>query len=347
VVAPELGAVWRAALWDREPAVRAAAIRAASLTYDPALLPDLRVLACRDGNEENRELATKACVRLVGRPGAQGALAERLELMRAIAASAPTPVQQRFLLSGLASGRTAAELELAERFLAEAPVWPEAAAAVVKIASRLPDPVAARAALQLVGAAEVGTELRKEIDAALTNVEARARYVTSWQVSAPLRVAGGLADGLLEAEFPPEAAGADFRTSAARARLAQWTPLAVGPDGRNPMAMRGGGPEAFGVVYAFTWLWSPVAQPARLELWHDGGAKVWLGDTRVLSSVEEVGLPPRAGASAEVALAEGWNLLRVKLAQPAKAWSFAVRVSGRNGAPLPGVMADAQGGWGT
>jgi hypothetical protein len=267
--------------------------------------------------------------------------------MRAIAAAAPTPVQQRFLLSGLASGRTAAELELAERFLAEAPVWPEAAAAVVKIASRLPDPVAARAALQLVGAAEVGTELRKEIDAALTNVEARARYVTSWQVSAPLRVAGGLADGLLEAEFPPEAAGADFRTSAARARLAQWTPLALGSEARNPMVMRGGGAEAFGVVYAFTWLWSPVAQPARLELWHDGGAKVWLGDTRVLSSSEDVGLPPRAEASAEVALAEGWNLLRVKLAQPAKAWSFAVRVSGRNGAPLTGVMADAQGGWGT
>ncbi len=345
VVAPELGVVWRMALHDREPAVRAAAIRAASLTNDPELLPDLRALACRDGNEEYRELATKACVRLVGRPGAQGALAERLELMRAIAASAPTPAQQRSLLNGLAAGRTAAELELAERFLADAAVWNDAAATVVKIAPRLPEAAAARAVLQLVGAAQIGPDLRQEIDAALASVEARARYVTSWQVSAPLRVADSATEGMLEAELRPEVAGADFRTPAARARLARWTPLAVGSDGRNPMLMRGGGPEAFGVVYAYTWLWSPVAQRARLELWHDGGAKVWLSDTQVLSSAEEVGLPPKAGASAEVALAEGWNLLRVKFAQPAKAWSFAVRVSGRDGAPLPEVLADAEGGW--
>jgi len=280
-------------------------------------------------------------VRLATRRGAKLTAAERMELFRAIAAGSTSLGQKRALLNGLSGGRTTAELDLAESFLADEVARPDVAVALVKIAPRVAEAAPAIAALQRVRAVVDDAEIRKEIDAALKNVESRAAFVTSWQNAVPFRVTGRSAADLLEEPFAPEGNGADFRAAASRARIARWEPMAVGTDSRYPMRMRGGDATLFGVAYAYTWLRSPREQGARLEIEHDEGVRVWLNGRPVLWGASG-GMPPRAEPDrVRVELKAGWNLLVLKVAQPAKSWAVSVRLKSLDGSTLDEVVADA------
>jgi hypothetical protein len=189
-----------------------------------------------------------------------------------------------------------------------------------------------------VGAGDA--DLQKEIDLALKSVELRLGYITSWHGAPAFPASDRSAADPLDAPLPPEANWNDFRTPAARGRLARWEPLPLGADARQPMFLRGGDPAVSGVAYAYTWLESPRPQAARLEIRHDEGIKVWLNGQAVLRGTGPGALPLAEADRVGVFLESGWNLIVVKIAQPAKRWSFAVQLKGSDGAPLPGLLAN-------
>ena len=342
IVTPEIRGVLRAGLNDPSPEIRAAAVRATSQTADQELLPDLLKLASGAGEEEFRELATKACVRLAAGRGGRLPTAERIAVFRTIASGTLTLVQKRALLAGLADGRTSAELEMAEAHIADAAVRTDAAAAVLGIAPRLAAAPLAISALRRLQSIKDDAELPKKIEAALKGVESRAGFVVSWQSAAPFRVTGRATADLIDAPFPPEANWTDYRAPAPRARLARWEPMAVGIDPKNPMYLRGGSPGLFGVAYAYTWLHSSRSQGARLEIKHDEAVKVWLNGRLVLCGIGGGLLPQAEADHFGVTLAAGRNLLVLKVEQPGKPWTFSVRLQNPDGTPLEDVVADAE-----
>ena len=344
LTAEETRAALRSALNGADPEIRAAAVRSMGRTVDLEMLPDLIQLARDDAEEEFRDLATKACVRLVTNPGSPLFTERRIAIFRGLASTPLSLAQKRALLTGLAGGGTLAELEIAASLLADASVAREATAAVLKIAPRTPESAPALAALRRVPVAADDAEVRKEIDLALKSVELRLGYVTSWQGASALPVGGRTAADLLDAPLAPEANWHDFRTPAARARLARWEPLPLATDAKQPMFLRGGDAAVYGAAYAYTWLQSPRPQGARLEIRHDEGIKVWLNGHLVLHGAGPGSLPLAEADRVGVGLESGWNLLVLKIAQPAKRWSFAVQLKGLDGAPLFEVVADPAAG---
>jgi hypothetical protein len=330
----------RLALNEANPEVRAAAVRAMSRTWDFELLPDLKQLARAAAEEEFRDLATKACVRLVTSANSPLSTETRIAVFRDLASTPMSLAQKRALLTGLAGGRTLAELEIATSLLADASVAREATTAVLKIAPRTPESVPALAALRRVPVAPDDAEVRKELDLALKSVELRLGYVTSWQGAPALSVGGRAAADLLDTPLAPETNWNDFRTRAARARLARWEPLPLATDARQPMLLRGGDAAVYGAAFAYTWLRSPHRHDARLEIRHDEGVKVWLNGQVVLRGAGPGALPAAEADRVGVVLESGWNLLVLKIAQPARRWSFAVQLKGPDGAPLSDVVAD-------
>jgi hypothetical protein len=338
--ADETRAVLRSALNEANPEIRAAAVRAMSRTADLELLPDLTQLARGAADEESRDLATKACVRLITSPGSPLSTEKRIAVFRDLASTPLSLAQKRALLTGLAGGRTLAELEIATALLADASVTREAMTAVLKIAPRTPESAPALAALRRLAGLIEEAEVRKEIDLALKSVELRLGYVTSWQGAPAFPVVGRVVADLLDAPLAPEANWHDFRTPAARARLARWEPLPLATDARQPMVLRGGDAAVFGAAYAYTWLQSPRPLAARLEIRHDEGIKVWLNGQVVLRGAGPGTLPGAEADRVGVVLESGWNLLVLKIAQSSGRWSFAVQLKGADGAPLSDVVAD-------
>jgi HEAT repeat protein len=335
---PAAVALLRAATHDAVPEVRLAAARAAARSQEVLLLPDLETLAREGLDEEARELATRACVRLSTRLAPR----ERLGMLRRIAAAAPSPAQKRVLLSGVSGGGTAGELEFAVAWVGDDAVRSEAAAAVVRIAPRVADAELAQRALALVAAVDGDEQWRKERDAAHQAVAARAAWVTAWLETPLRRVVGREATELLEVNFGPELALGRLGTAADRARVAEWGPMRVGPDARYAMLLRPADVTVHGVGYACTWLEAPEARPARLVVHHDHGVKVWLNGREVLRAEAAARLPPRPPAVVAVELRGGRNVVLVKFTQPGRPAAFALQVTDPTGAPIPGLRADPE-----
>lgn len=342
VAAPEVREILRRAFSDETPAVRSAALNALGTTNDPALLSDARELAFRGGDDAAREAGTRATTRLFARDGSGVSFEDRIAFFRSVAAANPTLAQRRLVLNALASGRTREELALAERWLDDDGSAGDAAAAVVRLAPRLPDARLALAALRRVQGMDVSTVTKEEVASAIEGVEARATHVTSWLLRPTIEVSDREAKDLLDVVFDPEAPAAAFGDASGRARLGKWELMRVAADARNPRQMRGGSPGISGVAYAHTWVWSEEPRRVRIELQHDAALKLWVGDAAVARLADPVETGAKGTASAEADVVAGWNLFRVKLVQAARPWWFSLRVRAAVEGAEASFVADAQ-----
>lgn len=338
---PEVRDALRAGIAEQHADIRAAAIRAASRSIDVELLPDLVAIACRAPEDEFRDLATRACVRLLLAGGERIPLVTRLDAFRGISGGAMSPNQKRTLLTGLSAGRTLAELELARSLVEDDAVRDEAMNAVLDVAPRVGESASALAIVKGLRNTTADPESQLKLDAVLGQITARAGFVTSWRSAEFSRAVDRNAASLLDFEFAPEKQWADFRSSAARRRLANWQPMAAGTNANRPMIMRGGGAAEYHATYAYTWLQASRAGSATLALEHDAPVKVWLNG-------QPVRFPPaddrqRRGQTdhAGVKLEPGANLLVIKIAATGRAWAFAMRLTNANGSALTDVSVDA------
>jgi HEAT repeat protein len=176
--APQVRAALRAALADGDPKVRAAGIRALCGTLDAELLPDLTTLACTVPEHIFRSLAVSGCVRLAAQEeSVELSNARRIETLQTLLTANPSAESKRVILAGLANVPDLEALRLVEPMLPEAAVQNEAAQAVLKLASSLPDKRAADAALRKVFAATPDGPTRQAAEAALKQIEKSSAFI--------------------------------------------------------------------------------------------------------------------------------------------------------------------------
>jgi len=167
----------------------------------------------------------------------------------------------------------------------------------------------------------------------LQQVEARADYLTNWQVSGPYRQSGKDYAALFDIVFPPETQAGE---------RVKWLALPVSADPNRPGVMdllkALGGEEC--VAYARTWLRSDQDEPAVLELGSDDGVKVWLNNKQVYAL--NVARPLQPGSDkVNLQLHPGWNLLLLKITQNNQGWEFCARLRKPDGSHFASLQCEA------
>jgi hypothetical protein len=233
-------------------------------------------------------------------------------------------------------------LALAQPMLDESAVRAEAARAVIKIAANTPGtPEPAMASLKKVIAANMGAEVSQAAEAALKAIQARADFITSWQVAGPYRQAGKDFSALFDSAFPPEQ---ELGNSAAGSGASPgqsgitWVSLPAGTDPSRPCVMdllkALGGEQC--VAYARTRVYCPHDQPALLELGTDDGVKVWISGKLVHAN--NVARPLQIDSDkVNLNLRAGWNPLLLKITQNNLGWEFCARIVAPDGSHLEGL----------
>lgn len=323
----------RAALQDTDPQVRSAAVSAVCDTRDAEMLPAL-IQVAGDSEQKFRLMAIRGCVRLTTQDETvKIPVATKLQTFKTILDRPLDAAEKRLVLSGLGAIPDEQALALAAPILNDPDVRPEAARAVIDIATAIymTRPDVAGAAFKKVLATSDNPDMKKAARAGLRKIEALAEYITAWQVAGPYQQAEKNFAALFDIAFPPEQAGADS---------VNWQPLTAGTDPAEPwkldLLQALGGEQR--VAYARTWIYSPGEQPARLELGSDDGNKVWLNDQLVHANNASRSLQQNSD-KVDVTLRAGWNPLLLKVTQNTAGWGFCVRVVSRDGKRLPDVRA--------
>jgi hypothetical protein len=239
------------------------------------------------------------------------------------------------VLSGLADvpGRDA--LKTVETALEDQDVHAEASRAALQIALTVPSAQSQDALAVLNKALEGTTDdtTRKALEAGIQQIEARADYITDWQLAGPYRQAGKDFRALFETIFPPELGDAQG---------ANWRFFPPAADPKRPWVMdllKALGPQQQAVAYARTWVHCDKDLKAQLEMGADDGVKAWLNDKQVYAVNAARSLQPGSD-KVIVDMHSGWNNLMLKISQNDQAWEFCARFRGPDGSHLDGVQCD-------
>jgi hypothetical protein len=330
---PETREVLLKGVSDPAPQVREAAIRALADSQDSALLPELARLGCSLTEPNLRALAMAGCARLAGADESRGIdPVRRVAALETLLDCQPTPEQIRRILSGLARISHPRSLLRIEALLANPAVSAEAARALLQIAPGIQPTDRAIEAVEKAVAALPEGEGRAAGQALLEQLQARKDYLLAWQVAGPYRLAGKDYAALFDTVFPPEQA--DPQVS--------WQAIAPGGAARPEaidLLKHWGGEQC--VAYARAWVYSPLEQPALLELGSDDGVKVWFNTALVHANNTARPLQPGSDKAA-VKLMPGWNSLLLKVTQNNQGWEFCARFLKPDGTRLPGLKSQAQ-----
>jgi HEAT repeat protein len=336
LVSPKVRLTLRTAIEDPNDKVQTAAIRAACETIDTELLDDLVSLALHAKDETTRGLAISGAVRLTRQEDAPGLSNEhRVTALKELLAIGKRPEDKRRVLSGLAEvpGRDA--LKTVESALEDPDVHAEASRAALQIALTVPSAQSQDALAVLNKALEGTTDdaTRRALEAGIQQIEARADYITDWQLAGPYRQAGKDFQALFETIFPPEIGDAQG---------ANWRFFPPAADPKRPWVMdllKALGPQQQAVAYARTWVHCDKDLKAQLEMGADDGVKAWLNDKQVYAVNAARTLHPGSD-KVIVDMHSGWNNLMLKITQNDQAWEFCARFRGPDGSHLDGVQCD-------
>jgi len=331
--APEALNALRAALGDKEAAVRDAAIRALAENAGLEAAPDLLRLATEAAEPAQRVLALRGYWRVVAL-AAERSAEERVRMCEAGLAACQRPEEKRLGLTELAAVPHPAALKLAEALCADAAVRAEAEAAAVRIAVALlgAQPAEAKAALQRLAAGASNPTARAEARKALDSLTQFVGYITAWQVAGPFRQQGKESTALFDVAFPPEQAGAKVDWKAlpppADASLAWQADLAgvVGGD--------------HCVAYIRSRVFSPKATRVRLDIGTDDGIKLWVNGALVHANNATRGLKPEQDR-ARAELKEGWNDFLAKITQHTMGCGACIRIRAEDGSAIDGLKFEA------
>ncbi|PRP93837.1 hypothetical protein ENSA5_42400 [Enhygromyxa salina] len=98
-------------------------------------------------------------------------------------------------------------------------------------------------------------------------------------------------------------------------------------------------PNEYVTGYATTWVHAPKQTEAVIHVGTGGAHKIWVGPELVGEGQAYRRPQPLQDAYA-ITLEAGWNRILVKVGCEAGAWGFFARISGADGAPIPGLEAD-------
>ncbi len=303
-----------------------AAVRALAGWETLAALEDLHDLAAGAERKSHRVLALRGYIRLLGLPSEREP-AESLRLYSEARDLAERVEEKRLVLAGIGAVRHPDALALAQRLLDEPELRGEAEVAVIA-AARSVSPLQrqrAEAAIREVMETTARDATRTAGEKALAYVRSLDGYLTAWRIAGPYFKAGETWEHAFDTAFAPET-DADVA----------WQPLPVRNE-REPwifeLSYLGGGDRA---VYVRTSIWSPRAQPLRLDVGSDDGVVAWVNGEMVHRYRGTRGLNPFEDR-VPLNLREGWNTIMLKVVQVGGGWAFAARLQTPDGAPPRGL----------
>jgi len=313
--------VLRAVLEDPDPTIRDAAVRAFSrwpaATAAGEPMDDLLAIARTSGNRTHRLLALRGYIELI--PTATALTpAQKARACQAAIELAPGPGQKKNALAKAGELDDIEALKLACRYLDDAALKNEAAAAAVKVARRTyaRAPKATRAAMEQVLAAAAGTFVSEAAREIIGDIDALKGYLTDWQVAGPYTQQGKGCLELFDIPFGPEVPGADVA----------WKDIPLTALGKHPayldlLEALGGG--ELRVAYLRTTLRAKGTTRVRLEIYSDDGVKAWLNG-RVIHANNTMRPIPEKPDVVDVTLQEGANELMLKITQNNMPWGAVV-----------------------
>jgi HEAT repeat protein len=324
----------RSALTDNPPEVRLTVTRALADWSGDEPLNDLLAIAKSAQDPQLRAVALRGYIRLIGLNESRRA-DEALALYREAMALASNPAEKRLVLSGLATLKSPATLDLAAAQLADPALRQEAEVAVLQIARGVAgaDPAKTKAAIEQVLAGTQDDAARKQAQEVLALIGKFGDYVMAWEYSPAYTQSDVPVQGLFDLPFAPEIP--------AQAGAVNWRLLPTGTNPDQPwlldlLAALGGESR---VAYLRTRLHSDKARSLVLELGSDDGIKVWLNGHvvhghNVLRAIEP------GQEKVAVNLNEGWNELLLKVTQNNMGWGACARFRNADGSPVDGLKFD-------
>ncbi len=330
---PEALTAVRGSLGHTDASVRDAAFRVLADWPSSAALSPLMDVIRTTSQDTQRTLAMRGAVRLLGigdQPPGQSVktYGELLALARRVD-------DRKLVLSGIGALPDPAALKLVEPLLAEESVRKEAESALLSIAGALAGsaPAEAKAVASRLQSESKDASLRDRAKKLLQSMDKFEDYLITWQFAGAYTLGNGESGSIFAKEFPPEKGDTTVT----------WRPLAAGTQPDRPwmldlLATRTG--EARCAGYARTWVYSSVAQPARVEFGTDDGHKLWCNG-------EPIAQADRGGAAVPgefqsiVSLRQGWNALLLKVVQDTGPWEFCLRLRTSTGAKLEGLRVQA------
>jgi HEAT repeat protein len=330
-----LGAL-RAAARDDHAEVRLTVTRSLAEWSTDEPLADLLATVREGRDEQQRLLALRGYIRLIGLNEAR-APKDASRLYREAMGLATNAPEKRMVLAGLAELRTFEALELAAATLADPVLRPEAEVAVLAIARGVcgayPDRTKAVLARVLEGArAPAASKQAQEVAGLLQSF---GDYLAAWEYSPAYTQGDAGCQQLFDIPFGPEIP----EQSAA----VVWRILAPSTDLRQPwlldlLAALGGEQR---VAYLRTRVWSPQAESLILELGSDDGIKAWVNGRLVHGNNAVRAIAP-AQEKVKVALQQGWNTLLLKVTQNVMGWSACARFRKPGGEAVEGLRAQVE-----
>ncbi|MHC4198830.1 MAG: HEAT repeat domain-containing protein, partial [Planctomycetota bacterium] len=327
-------AVVKAAVKDRDPGVRDAAVRAMADWPDPRAVDTLLDVFKTAQSEIHRVLALRGCVRLLGMGGRPAE--ETVSAYRGLLRLARRTDEKKLVLGGLGKVPSAAARDVVEPMLKDATVRAEAEAALLGIARGIvgSSPNEAKSIASNLRAEAKSSAVRKGADAILRQADKFGDYIVAWQVAGPYGKGSSL-DAQLRTAYPPEKTGT-------KAKDVPWRMLPISAAGDQPwmidlLAVVGGERRA---AYVRTWLHAEKQLSAKLEFGVDDGSKVWLNG-KVVHSDGRGGAATPGEHRVRVQLRRGWNALLLKITQDTGPWQFCFRIRDVNNRKLDGIGVDA------
>ncbi|MEN6577854.1 MAG: HEAT repeat domain-containing protein [Phycisphaerales bacterium] len=323
----------RTALSAREADIQDAAIRALSDWPTAEPVPDMLKVAQTAENARYKTLALRGFVRLLGLESSRSA-EETIDLYKKAMELAGDAQEKKRVLSGLASAKSVAALNMAAQYLDDLPLHLEAESAAVQIAQGTygADPARTKEVLAKVIAATKQEAARQQAQEILNQIERFDDYIVVWQVSGPY-TKDVQAGELFDTPFAPEQEG----------QQAEWKAMPVGTTPETPWLIEPDKVEGLKgdtrVAYLRTRISSPKEQKAVIELGSDDGVKVWLNGQLVHQNNAERPVQPGQD-KADVTLKEGANLVLVKLTQGGGQWAMCVRFRAPDGGKLEGLKVE-------
>ncbi len=322
----------RAAVGDSDPVVREAALYALADWPNAQALDTLLEKYRKTENPKYRVVILRGCVRLLRQN--QGPLSTYRELL----GSTTRSEDKTLLLAGLADSLNPEALKVIEPCLKEEAIVAEAEQAYLKVALSLVGlaPDAAREAGNRLAAESKTDAVRKQGAEIVERVGKLEDYLVGWQVAGPFTKEGQTGEALFGMAFPPETKDAVQQG---------WGYLAVANRPEAPVWMLNlGANEKFSgdhrAAYVRTWILSPKAQDAVLELGADDSLKVWWNSAPVYEN-KTPGAAKAGEDRVKVSLKEGWNSVMLKVVQNTGPWEFCARLRTPSGERLEGIRVDA------
>ncbi|HNY25752.1 MAG TPA: HEAT repeat domain-containing protein [Candidatus Sumerlaeota bacterium] len=322
----------RPAAGDSDPVVQETALFVLADWPNAQALDTLLEKYRKTEDPKHRVVLLRGCVRLLRQN--QGALATYRELL----GSTTRPEDKTLLLSGLADSLNPEALKVIEPCLKEEAVGAEAEQAYLKVAlaqvGLAPD--AAREAGSRLAAESKNEAVRKQAAEIVERVGKLEDYLVGWQVAGPFTKEGQTGEALFGMAFPPETKDAvqqgwGYLAVANRPETSVWM-LNLGADEKFSGDNR--------AAYVRTWILSPKAQDAVLELGADDSLKVWWNDAPVYEN-KAPGAAKAGEDRVKVSLKEGWNSVMLKVVQNTGPWEFCARLRTPSGDRLEGLRVDA------